>query len=185
MFKKTPRPRAIPLLLLWAAAVASTPGGGATARQSDEPKTVRDFFLLVPESYVGYDRRFREDVLRGQPGAVVDMRNGYISYKATDNPEAFEFAIFRKSNGKYLAAYSVAYDPDFPETTSILRLLSYEGGRWSDVTRQLLPRAFDRRLTYKLPRQGRSIVVTDEKGRELYTLTWANDKFNVGRTASK
>src|SRR5918911_4455303 len=185
MFKRAPRPRALSLLLLCAAAVAATPGGCATARQSDEPRTVRDFFLLVPESYVGYDRRFREDVLRGQPGAVVDVRNGYISYKATDNQEAFEFAIFRKSNGKYLAAYSAGYDPDFPDTTSILLLLSYEGGRWSDVTRQLLPRAFDRRLTYKLPRQGRSIVVSDEKGRELYTLTWANDKFNLGRTASK
>src|SRR5919197_6270784 len=94
MFKTAPRPRAISLLLLLAAAVASTPGGGATARQSDEPKTVRDFFLLVPVSYVGYDRRFREDVLRGGPGAVGDIRNGYIPHKATDNPEAFEFAIF-------------------------------------------------------------------------------------------
>ena len=176
---------AIPLLLLSAAISLSMAEIRTTATRSAEPRTVRDYFLLVPERYIGYDRRFREELLGGNPGAVVDIRNGYISYRATDNPESFEFALFRKSNSKYLIAFSVGFDPDFPETTSKLLLLDYENGKWSDVTAGLLPVAFDRRLTYRLPRRGRKIIVTDERGREVYTLTWINDKFSIDRAKNR
>ena len=60
-----------------------------------------------------------------------------------------------------------------------LILLSYEGGRWRDVTKTLLPVAFNKKLAYKLPRRGRSIEVTDEEGHKLYTLTWRNDRFRI------
>jgi hypothetical protein len=45
--------------------------------------------------------------------------------------------------------------------------------------------ALDRRLGYKLPRNGRSIEVTSEQGRKLYTLTWANDRFRLERAAGR
>jgi hypothetical protein len=131
--------------------IANAPGAGTAAAQSPEPKTVADFFLLVPERYtVGYDLRLREALLRGERrGVVVDIRNGYISYDESDNPSGFEFAIFRKSNGRYIVAYnSVGDDFDWqPEDGATLRLLSYEGGKWRDVTRVLLPLALDGRLT--------------------------------------
>ena len=166
-------------------AFAIVPGVRASAAQSSEPKTVSDFFLLVPESYIGYDLRFREELLRGERrGTVIDVANGYISWNASDNPEEFEFAIFRKSNGRYLVAYSVGYDSQFPDASKFL-LLSYEGGRWRDVTRASLPVAYDPKLTYKLPRQGRSIEVTDEEGRQRYTLTWANDRFRLKRAGGR
>lgn len=37
--------------------------------------------------------------------------------------------------------------------------LSYEGGRWRDVTGASLPVAFDKRLAHVLPRRGRGIEV--------------------------
>lgn len=173
--------------LLCVVTIAIAAGTGTAAAQSSEPKTVADFFLLVPERYMeGYDRRFREEMLRGEHrGVVVDIPNGYISYDASDNPSGFEFAIFRKNDGGYLVAYSdgAFYDPEFGND-SILFLLSYEGGRWRDITKAALPVAFDGKLAYKLPRRGRSIEVWGERGRN-YLLTWRNDRFRVKREGRK
>jgi hypothetical protein len=166
--------------ILLSVGVAPRSGFQAMAAQVKEPTNVRDYFLLVPERYIGYDRSFREELLREKvAGTVVDVKNGYISYKASDNPETFEFTIFKKADGKNLVAFSVAYDPDFPDTTSKLLLLSYENGRWADVTRAMLPVRFDKRLTYKLPREGTNINVTDDKGRKMYRLVWTKSKFMV------
>jgi hypothetical protein len=174
--------------ILCVLAVATAPGVKASPAQSSEPKTVGDYFILVPERYMPYDLPFRRELLRGEHrGAVIDVRNGYISWDASDAPDAFEFAIFRKSNGRYVVAYNDVGD-DFDGETGHeagLILLSYEGGRWRDVTRALLPVALDRRLGYKLPRKGRSIEVTGERGRKLYTLTWANDRFRLKRAAGR
>lgn len=182
---KNPRARPIFCALLWTVAFAAAQGLWAAAAQSPEPKTVADFFLLVPEKYVGYDLRFREELLRGgRRGSVVDIPSGYISWDASDNPEAFEFVIFRKSNGRYIVAFNNVGD-DFnrkPGDGAGLILLSYEGGRWRDVTRALLPVALDRKLGYKLPRRGRGIEVTGRGGRKLYTLTWADDRFRLDRS---
>lgn len=169
--------------------VAIAPGVEAGASQPSEPKTVADFLLLVPERYmVGYDLRLREKLLRGERrGVVVDVRNGYISYDESDNPSGFEFAIFRKNNGRYIVAYNSVGD-DFnrePGDGAMLRLLSYERGRWRDVTKALLGVALNERLGYALPRQGRSIEVTGERGRKLYTLEWRNDRFSIIRAARR
>lgn len=174
-------------VLLWVAPIACAQGVKAGAAQAAEPKTVADFFLLVPERYMQYyDRRFREELLRGERrGAVIDIPNGYISWDASDNPEEFEFAIFKKRDGSYIVAYSVGYNSEYDDPSSTLFLLSYEGGQWRDVTKVLLPVPFDKRKTYKLPRQGRSINVTDEWGQKFYTLTWSNDRFSLNRVAGK
>jgi hypothetical protein len=103
--------------LLRAVTVVAALGCMTAAAQAPEPKTVADFLLLVPERFMdGYDLRFREEMLRGaHRGVIVDIPNGYISYDASDNPSGFEFAIFRKNDGRYLVAYSTGafYDPDF------------------------------------------------------------------------
>lgn len=166
-------------------AVAAIPKGAA---QFSQPKTVGDFLLLVPERYmIGYDLRFREELLRGEHrGVVVDILNGYISYDASDNPSGFELAIFRKSNGRYIVAYnSTGDDFDVEPKVATLRLVSYERGRWRDVTRVLLPVALDGRLGYSLPRRGRNIEVAGEGGRERYSLAWAKDRFQIKRAARR
>ncbi|MEA2205159.1 MAG: hypothetical protein QOE77_1935 [Blastocatellia bacterium] len=175
-------------LIMFLITIAIPPRVGTAAAQvseASEPRTVADFLLLVPERYIGYDLRFREEMLRGEHrGVVVDIRNGYISYDASDNPSGFEFAIFRKSNGGYIVAYNDTGD-DFDREPKVptLRLLSYEGRRWRDVTKVLLPVALDGKLGYTLPRTGRNISVTGKGGRELYTLIWAKDRFRIKRPA--
>jgi hypothetical protein len=171
------------LLILCALAVITAPGLKASPARSSAPKTVEDYLLLVPERYFPYDLSFRQDLLHGgHRGVVIDVRNGYISWDASDAPDSFEFAIFRKSNGSYVVAYNDTGDDfDQPGEQPELILLSYEGGKWRDVSRALLPVARERKLGYKLPRNGRSIEVTDEQGRKLYSLTWAHDRFGLER----
>ncbi|MBV9926807.1 MAG: hypothetical protein JOZ96_17440 [Acidobacteria bacterium] len=180
--------RASPTLrVLCALAVAFASGFGTAAAQAPEPKTVADFFLLVPERYMlGYDLRFREEMLRGEHrGVVVDIENGYISYDASDNPTGFEFAIFRKNNGRYIVAYSNGVSDNFDDDDYTFLLLSYEGGRWRDVTKELLPVPYNKKHGYMLPRRGRDVRVLDDKGRKFYTLTWRNDRFHLKRTARR
>lgn len=157
-------------------------GFGTSAAQSAGPKTVADFFRLVPDRYMaGYDKPFREELVRGEHrGAIIDISNGYIYWNASDNPEEFEFAIFRKNNGKYIVAFSIGYDPDFGNPSTFF-LLSYDRGKWRDVTGTLLPVRHRGVHSYYLPRHGRTIAVTGESGRRLYSLRWAHDRFRLDR----
>jgi hypothetical protein len=164
-------------------AIAIAPRVSAAPAPPREPKSVADFFLLVPEKYLPYDLRFREELLRNQHRrAIIDVRNGFIAWDASDAPDAFEFVLFRKSNGSYLVAYNDLGD-DFDGVngdSNGLMLLSYESGKWHDVTGAMLPASADKSLVYKLPRQGKTIEVSDEERRRLYTLTWTKDRFSVG-----
>ena len=181
------RTNLIPYVLRVLTVVVVASGFGTAAAQSSEPKTVADFFLLVPERYMmGYDLRFREEMLRGEHrGVVVDIENGYISYDASDNPSGFEFAVFRKNNGRYVVAYSDGVSDNFNDNDYTFFLLSYEGGKWRDVTKALLPVPLNKRLSYRLPRRGRSIEVWDPEERKHYTLAWRNDRFHLRRAARR
>jgi hypothetical protein len=141
-------------------------------------RSVQDYFLGLPSSLLPLgSSENRQHYLRY---ATVDVSNGYIRYQASDNPEQFEFAIFRKSNGQYLAAFSIPYDPDsFPEHPSLsqLILLDYQQGEWRNVTREILPVPVDHTLTYQLPQVGRDIVVLNHRQEKLYRLRWQNDRF--------
>lgn len=166
-------------VLLWLALVPSAARSSAVAAPSPEPKTVADFFLLVPEKYVGYDLPFRQELLRGERrGAVIDIPNGYISWNASDNPEEFEFVIFKKNSGKYIVAFSAPGEPELFDSTFVL--LSYDNGRWRDVTKALLPVTVNKLFNYKLPRQGQTIVVAKD-WRTRYRLMWKNDRFRFSR----
>src|SRR5688500_18675263 len=102
------KPRII-FRLMCAVTILLTAGSATTsAAQSPEPKTVADFLLLVPDRYTsGFDGRVREELLRCEHRVGVnDIPNGYISYDAFDTPTGVELAIFSRSNGKYLVAYS-------------------------------------------------------------------------------
>ena len=148
----------------------------ATA-QSVPPKTVRDYFLTVPEAYIGFSKEEREVLLKG-PGIILDIKNGYLSYNASDNPEEFELALFKQTDGTYIVAISIDANPDF-ESKSALYLLKYDKGRWNDVTKDTLTVSFNDQYIYTLPRMGTTIQVTTIKSKKLYDLIWVNNKFKI------
>jgi hypothetical protein len=145
--------------------------------QLAEPKTVVDYFLAVPEKYIGYPREEREVLIKGQ-GITLDIKNGYLAYKASDNPEEFEFALFKQTDGTYLVAINFDADPDF-DSKSKLHLLTYNNGRWSEVTKEVLTVPFNGQYIYTLPRVGTTIKVTTLKGKRVHDLIWANNKFQI------
>jgi hypothetical protein len=169
-------PIAITVALL-AGPIAAGQHRTATSGPTHEPKTVVDFFLLVPDRYMPYyDLAFRQGIARGERrGTVIDIPNGYLSWDASDNSEFFQVAIFRKSNGTHIVAYSVPYDDQFPGASAFV-LLSYDHGRWRDVTKAMLPVRYKKTNTYALPQQGTTIVVRNENG-ETYSLDWKDDRF--------
>jgi hypothetical protein len=136
--------------------------------QSAEPKTIRDYFLTVPEECIGFSKEEREVLLKG-PGIILDIKNGYLSYNASDNPEEFELALFKQTDGAYIVAISIDANPDF-ESKSALHLLKYDKGRWNDVTKAILAVSFNDQYIYTLPRIGTTIQVTTIKGKKLYDL---------------
>ncbi|MEW6738230.1 MAG: hypothetical protein AB1489_43555 [Acidobacteriota bacterium] len=143
-----------------------------------EPKNVKDYYLLIPEKFILLSRETREQLL-SDPGMTVDIGNGYLSYNASDNPEEFELALFKRPDSSYLVAFSIPYDSDFPDNTSLLYFLRYEKGSWRDVTKETLPLPFNKRLTYRLPRLGTTIKVINEKGKKVYDLIWSGGKFEI------
>ena len=63
--RKNLRTRLLFVAVFCLALNASAPGVRAESASSGEPKTVTDFFLLVPERYVGYPLDFRRELIRG------------------------------------------------------------------------------------------------------------------------
>ena len=143
--------------------------------QSDNPKTVQDYYLLMPKQYDRSTRAEREETL-GYSEATVDNENGYINYITHLSGEVFEAALFKLPDGGNVFAYNEDCDLKYKVPTKMF-LLKYEGGNWTDVTMQLLPAPVNSRYKYKLPEKGTAIQVSTAAGAKMYTLVWSNGKF--------
>ena len=84
-----------------------------------------------------------------------------------------------RSNGKYLIA--VNYNDKTGVFESFLDFYVYHDGRLRNMSRSVLPVAFNKRLYYELPRYGTTIVVTNKAGKRLYDLVWARNVFKLKR----
>src|SRR3712207_1980085 len=83
----------------------------ASAQQAKQPKTVRDFFMLLPAEYFSLDccmnkklRQGKEEYLRRYLN-IEDAANGYMSGGGDAAQEGFVMALFKRSNGTYLIAF--------------------------------------------------------------------------------
>lgn len=138
-------------------------------------RSVVDYYLLLPQEYFEIPREGRRDWLK-QGGTVIDIPNGYLNTVADGAQMNLEVCLFRKPDGSYVVAVSNdGRDEGGGET--LFHLLTYRGGRWSNVTRSLLPVRVSDSLIYKLPRRGRTIHVTNARGKRLYDLEWVGTRF--------
>ena len=166
-----------------------------TAPQPDGPKTVRDFFMLLPEKYFtleGCDReadkdckKAREDYLK--TFAEVDVANGYIKGGCDGGQACIEMAIFKRPDGTYLVGVGT-----FSEMMNDYYFLNYKNGTWTDASSSVPE--FSKKNMYELPRQGTTVQVfakkivdqgpdyeASEKGKKLYDLEWKDGKFTIKR----
>ena len=174
--------KTISLLLLLVATAAPAPGR-VQAKGATPPRTIADYFKLLPAEYVTHAGDY------GPLETIVDVRNGYYAVaEKTRLPGApertglvpvFEFALFRRSDGgAVFVAANTKYDHAcFAYETFFLR---HDGANWADVAAEVAPRLgpelfFDDReavaalrrdrtwaanLRHRLSRRGTTVEVT-------------------------
>lgn len=166
-----------------------------------EPKTVTDFFYLLPEKHFapfedGNGKKpslidFRKSIIK-----IGDIKNGYLRLESYQWEGWAEVAIFKKKNGKYVVL--VVENSCGPVCGSEVTAYSRDNGTWADVTTQVLPKISDANLNaaykrhrtssndepglvYELPRIGKTIKVRTDGGQDIifFELTWNGSKFSL------
>lgn len=166
-------------------------GVGAHA-QGKQPRTVRDFFMLLPAKYFGIEccpepqnqRKAKERYLKTYL-TVEDTANGYMSASADAAQEGFTMALFKRSNGTYLIGlYTIGEGG--PEDTPWTIFLDYSKGEFKEVSTSVVEGHDKTKFIYELPRKGTTVTVFEKaeegdwyKGKKLRELVWNGSKFVV------
>jgi hypothetical protein len=159
------------------------------------PKTIRDFFMLLPEKYFTLEacdplkdkgcRKAKIDYLKVF-GEVEDTKNGYLKGGCDGAQSCLEMALFKQPDDSYIIGLAV-----FQEMMNDFYFLEYKNDVWTDVSAQIVPQ-FSKKNMYKFPRYGTTVKVfakkiieanddyeISEKGAKLYDLDWKDGKFTV------
>ena len=158
----------------------------ATARHSPAPpRTVQDYFLLLPQTYFEMPPA-RRAVWLVSHGGIVDLRHDYLHFPPQDSQGAMDVALFRYKGNVLVAVY-------LHGSGDVLDFLRYEHGHWLDVTKSVLPVDYSEDNEYVLPRRGTTIRVTANKfneamqeraapvGKWIYDFVWRGGRFVVRR----
>lgn len=173
-------PNSLPSILFLALSIGAItlPVGGAASAQvaPDAPKNVLEFYKYLPDKYFEADRDQRTTVLLDpKRGSIVDIPNGYLYAQGDGAQGSLWVCVFKRPDRSYLM--TVKFQPP-EEARPTLDFYEWRDGRLQPVERKrVLPVTFDGRLTYQMPRQGRTIKVVARDGTRLYDLTWTGTKF--------
>lgn len=157
------------------------------------PRTVMDFFALLPEKYFtleGCDRAADKDCKKARADylktftEVEDVKNGYFKGGCDGGQSCIEMAIFKRPDGTYLVGVAT-----FAEMMNDFYFLDYADGKWTDVSTSVVPE-YSKKNWYELPRVGTTMKVfskkiveetaefeISDKGKLLYSLAWMDGKF--------
>jgi hypothetical protein len=163
--------------------------------QIKNPKTVRDFFTILPQKYFTLEGcepaknkncvRARAEYLKNFT-EIEDTANGYFKGGCDGAQSCLEMALFKRPDNSYIVGLAT-----FAEMMNDYYFLEYRNGKWSDVSSTVVPQ-FSKKNMYELPRKGTTIEVfakkiietgddyeISEKGAKLYDLEWKGGKFTV------
>ena len=172
--------------------------GAAEIRQREQirqPKTVRDFFMLLPKKYFVLEacepakdkncQKAKIDYLKTF-AEVEDIKNGYLKGGCDGAQSCLEMALFKRPDGSYLVGLAT-----FAEMMNDYFFLDYKNGKWTDVSAKTVPK-FSKKNMYELPREGTTVEVfvkkiiesgddyeASERGEKLYDLEWKAGKFTI------
>jgi len=158
--------------------------------QTAQPRTVRDFFNLLPQKYFllegcesqkdkNCDKARREYVKNYLE--VEDTANGFWKSGCDGAQSCLQMALFKRPDKTYIVAVQTLNESD--ETNYFLE---YKNGKWFDISAQVIPEFSDKNI-YELPRQGTTIEVFkkdfpepeySERGAKIYNLEWKDGKFS-------
>ncbi len=168
----------------------------AANAQTRQPKTVRDFFNLLPQEYFDLAgcggnptkencNRARVEYLKAFLD-IEDTANGYMSGKGEAGQGGFDMALFKRPDGTYIIGLTT-----WNEMSEDSYFLKYASGKWLDIGAHVVP-GYGKDKTYLQPRYGRAVEVyvkkiedgASERGRKLYDLVWRGGSFTIKKRAS-
>ena len=162
----------------------------ATA-QTSPPKTVREFFNLLPQKYFPLEAcsanptkkncdRARAEYLK-RFIEIEDTTNGYLKGGCDGAQSCFHMALFKRPNGNYIVGLTTSNEADEDSY-----FLEYSGAKWRDIGAQVVPE-YGKNKVYHLPRYGTTVEVYEynkvagedysKRGRKLYDLVWKDSRF--------
>ena len=150
------------------------------AIQSATPRTVVDYYLLLPDKYFEANKEQRVKwMLDHKRGAIVDVKNGYLLAPGDGAQMSIVVCLFKNHDGTYLVGVDASYWEDIEYTR--LNFYRYENGNFIDVTKAVLPVAPHEELKYEMPRYGTTIEVRNQHRRRIYDLVWNRRRFWLKR----
>lgn len=167
--------------------------------QTRTPKTVVDFYLLLPAKYITPLAKVKK---RDALIETRDVANGYLKLAnngvAADWEGWAEIALFKKADNNYVVG--VVNGECATICTSGVEFLEYQNGKWREVTARVMPKisnkmivdAYRKQLpeetdppytSYELPQQGTVMRLNANVGGDgdvlLYELKWNGAKFEI------
>jgi hypothetical protein len=155
-------------------------GAQLVCGQTSQPRTVRDYYLLLPDKYFEANQEQRVKwMLDPKAGAIVDVKNGYLRAIGDGAQMGIIVCLFKKHDGTYIIGVdAVSWEgADY----SRLNFYHYDNGNFIDVTKSIVPVALPQEHWYEMPRYGTTISVATQKRRHLYNLVWNRRRFVVKR----
>lgn len=186
------------------AAVLLACSAATVSAQKKTPRTVEDFYLLLPAKYIQPLASVKD---RKKLIKTRDVANGYL-YLSGESAKVdwegwAEIALFKKTNGDYIVGVvdgscaTICY--------SGVEFLEYKNGKWSAVTAKVLPEISDEMIlarykkllpdsteydqqntpytNYQLPQKGTTVKVNANEGGDgdtlLFELAWDGTRFNM------
>jgi hypothetical protein len=174
------------------------------AAQSGAPKTVEDFYMLLPAKYIQPLAAVKD---RRKLVKTRDIANGYLYLSGESSMPDWEgwaeVALFKKTNGDYLIGVVDGSCATF--CYSGVEFLEYKNGKWTEATAKVLPEITDKmtldrykeifpdsteydarnppHTNYELPQKGTTVKVNaNEAGADntlLFELSWNGARFEL------
>lgn len=167
----------------------SAENSNGSESQTKQPRTVRDFFNLLPQKYFLLEgcepakdkncERARREYVKNYL-ETEDTANGFWKSGCDGAQSCLTLALFKRSDGNYVVAVHTTNEADEQNY-----FLEYKNGKWSDVSRQVVPE-FSNKNIYELPQKGTTVQVFkknfpepdwSERGEKIYDLVWKDGKF--------
>jgi len=138
--------------------------------------SIVDYFLLLPKDTFEAPPASMLEFIRQPTAGLIDKGNGYMSCIGDGAQPEFEVALFRYKDDRPLLVVCSG-ELEGPDG---LYLEFFELGKNGSM--QKAPRAIfpvkNEVCSFKLPRTGRTILVSDKKGRKLrQKFTWNGESF--------
>lgn len=143
-----------------------------------EPKSVVDYYRLLPDKYFEADEKQRVNwMLDTRRGAIVDLEHGYLHALGDGAQTDIYVRLFDRPG--QLPVMAVMYYASDSQDFTYLDFFEYRDGGL--VQESLSPVAIDENFKYELPRHGNTIQAFNAHGSPVYDLVWSKTKFELRR----